>query len=375
MSEDLREKLFPLDEKTSLADSNEGEINLPGFKVKSQAVWSMKELWSWPAFQIAGSVFASLTLVETVLLHVKRVELPLVVIAIGFTVLALELLLIALTIALDLKRENVAKKHRGELCRLVMLHQPGFTLSSWDIIAVSMNAYLKREGLWHTATCFGSGFALYTSYRQKVYLPLKAGKFDDDADVALLLDAAASYEQSVRIPQISSEKTEASNAALQEQKLPVEVYRSKISWALAFLAKQFLFGCFGAVIYSFGYRGYTRLLLIVMQLPPVLIRWFTRGKCLTVTQVGQLLKTVEDLEPWEDNSNWDDVAKSLNQLMGFNKNTYFSAGFFYDGDDCRHIFESKLSSITSSSKHDMPEFVALATELQAACGLDVAGCV
>ncbi|CEP63646.1 uncharacterized protein LALA0_S08e07382g [Lachancea lanzarotensis] len=387
MKEDFSEKLLPLDEKTVLANSNSGS-SLPDSKIKSQVAWLTKELWTSRAFRIAGSVFASLVLVETVVLHVKSVKPSLVLIAIASTLAAFVLFLIAAAVIFGFMREIVAKKQRYELCRLVMFHQPGLTSSNWDVIAVSMNAFLKREGHWHTATCFESGLALFYSYRQRVYLPLKKGNFDNDADVALLSDAAASYEKSFRVPQIPNEKTEASSAALKEQELPVEVYRSKTSWALAFLAKQFLFGCFFALIYSFSYRGYAKLMGVAIELAPVPIHLFTRGKGLSVTQVGQFLKTVEDLEPWEDNSKWGDVAKALNQFLGSNKNTYLSAGLFYDGDDCRRIFESNLSSITSSriqnipevvslvtGKQYMPEFVTLATELQAACGLDVAECV
>ncbi|SCU77576.1 LAFA_0A02366g1_1 [Lachancea sp. 'fantastica'] len=372
MSEDPSEKAFFPDEKRALANVSPCKSSLTPYKLRPRVVRLFRELFSWPAFKKAGSALILLALaVGTYFLHGKRISKPFIVLTSAFMFLALEIFLVVAIAILSVKRSKVLNNQRNELCRLVMAHKPGFVLSNWDNVTIAMNEYLRRKELWHTSSCFPNGRALYIIFRTEVYLPFKNSKFDDEPDVALLSDTANAYESSACETQTLSEKTQTLYAGNEEQKLPVEVYRSKMSWALALAAKPALFGCVYHFCLTFYYNWYFKLAAVVGQLALVALSLYNKVKLISVTQVGQFLNTVKDLEPWENNSSWDDIAKVFNRIMGLQKNNYIAADFFYDGEDSRRCFESILKGIISGSRK-MPEFMSLANELQAACGLDVA---
>ncbi|SCU86761.1 LAME_0D07558g1_1 [Lachancea meyersii CBS 8951] len=262
------------------------------------------------------------------------------------------------------KTHNTVRQQRLELCRKVMAEKPGTSLAKWDVIASEMNEFLDKQGLWHSPWFFYDGATLFRRFRMLVYLPLKNGKFDSDAETALLGEAAQTYERSIFDSDKKDEKNDHARSMPYEKKLPVEIHNSKARWILAaYTTRYLLIGPFLILAYGWYFGWYPTTAFGIVCSGIVAASYRDRKDVRSLTSSLKFMKIVHEFEPWENHSRWEEIARIMN--------AYFSRkplDFAFDGGECRQIFEQKLSSIIADRGTRMPELIPYARELKEACG-------
>ncbi|CEP63095.1 uncharacterized protein LALA0_S07e02278g [Lachancea lanzarotensis] len=355
-----------LNEKMESREASNVEDRIPSKCFRSVTSWRIYEWSRWRPFQIALPVLLLMFFViSTLIIFSAQCVLDKVL---EYYLLCVGLFPLSRVMSFILKRRKIAlvEQQKVELFRRIMTQRPGLNLTSWDSLAVDINEYLNQEQLWNTPWFFFNGASLQHIFRSFLYLPLKDGKFDNDAEIMLLLDATVAYENSVHNPEQSSEKSEQIfGGALGNGKLPRDSYRFKIAWFIALEKMQLVItGLAVACCYIFFNNG--ALFGAILPLAVSLKSFIDRGANMPLDATVKFMEAVDFFEPGEDGSIWDEIALKMN--CEFKSQRKHMRDVFFDGENCRQMFRSKMSSIIADRKPRMPELISFAHELNVDCG-------
>ncbi|SCU91282.1 LAME_0E11914g1_1 [Lachancea meyersii CBS 8951] len=265
-------------------------------------------------------------------------------------------------------RRNIVRQHRLELCREVLVQKPGTALEKWDAIAVLLNKQALQHCTW--APCDGATFFRY--FRTLVYIPLQDGKLDGDAQIAMLRDAAQTYEKSIFDCEQENETTDHVSSVSSEKKLPIEIYRSKATWILSGFKKEIFFTNLTTPTLMYNHWWFLIAIYECYLLISFYFFW-NRANELSLANSLEFMNTVHEFRPWEDESKWDDIARAMNATLPRQQIGGFGNEFFFDGNNCRRLYDKRLSSIIADRRSRLPELIPYAHEMRAACRSNLKG--
>ncbi|SCU82610.1 LANO_0B06942g1_1 [Lachancea nothofagi CBS 11611] len=128
------------------------------------------------------------------------------------------------------KRELEISRHLTLLSQKVISEDPRIDWEKWDIIAISMNNTMYKEGVWSTRSCLYNGKHCYKFFKKLVL----DSEYHDSDDISR---ADQTYRQSLKEScNVLTNKNEI--PAEKEQylpklrKVPYQIYRSKLHWAI-----------------------------------------------------------------------------------------------------------------------------------------------
>ncbi|SCU95281.1 LAME_0F11518g1_1 [Lachancea meyersii CBS 8951] len=360
--------------KSFLGLASDEKTQVPAKVFRCQALWAIRDVFKWRKFQIVAAIFVGLICASVVglgrLFQTHGAGKVAYLLSAEFAFLGIELFFAATVIFIEQKKKTTVRQQRMELFRQIMAQQPGTALAKWDVIAVEMNDYLNKQAIWHSPWCFYDGAMLFAFFRTLIYIPLQDGKFDSDAEIVLLRDAAQNYEESLFASENENEKTGRVSNLSSEKKLPVELHHSKATWVLTRSKKMIVIGSLYALVY--GWFGQL-LAVVIFECFHFAISFYVfwnRANFLSLADSLEFMNNVHKFEPWEDDSKWDEIARATNAAFSGKRMDNFDNDYFFDGNHCRQLFKQRLSSIIADRKLRLPELIPFAHELRAACGFD-----
>ncbi|CEP62067.1 uncharacterized protein LALA0_S04e07008g [Lachancea lanzarotensis] len=362
----------PFDEKAKDLDAPDGKGKLPVKCFRSPPTYHFYELCKWRRYQIAVTMCFSLFLAAATLLSLYLTRwLYMALLYCSLCFWTLFLLTLYMSKVIENKKSAISKLQRKELCRRILTQRPGLDLAKLDPIVADLNKFLNKERLWRTPYFFYSSASFINRFRLCVYLPLKSGNFDDDVEIAMLLDAAKAWEKSVYDPEHLNEKREqVFDENVDYGKLPRDIYRSKLWWFLRINAKSVVAMSFAITLLAavgFFSSKWKHCCSFIFLLMDSVRSFYDRGVNMTLETTIKLMEAVDYYEPGDDNSKWDEIAKQINYDLKQKKNIS-KQDLFFDGENCRQIFWSKLSLIIADRKQRQPELIPFAHKLMSKFG-------
>ncbi|SCU95673.1 LADA_0G16820g1_1 [Lachancea dasiensis] len=296
----------------------------------------------------------------------------------GYIILSLTIWFLLLEVAFAVvailalrNRKLVFLKAYEDVANHISAQRPGTDLNMWDSIALELNSTFAKDESWHSSVCLWDCADCYACFRSLLYIPFKHEKLDGDVR-AVIGDSILVYEDSVEQRWTYKMDIEKLCETASLNKLPQELYSSKFTWTMTNLMKRksnwLCALCFIHLSSLWWTVGYFVGFVLASVLETTIA---ARTRLLDIQNSFRLLVIVANQESSEDEADWDQIAKAVNELVQESPlSSFFKAGFFFDGDDCHRVFENRVETILCGKESSYPELVPLASRCQAISGLD-----
>ncbi|SCU86773.1 LADA_0E00210g1_1 [Lachancea dasiensis] len=358
-------------EKESLLLPAEDETPVPSRIFRNKLTWLLHD-WSrfTPAY-VSLFVAHAIWAIPTYYMSPWNGNSGVKILSLTLWFLLLEVAFFVVAILALRKRRQVFLKAYEEVVKHISAQRPGTDLNMWDSIALELNSTFAMDESWHSAVCLWDGADCYTCFRSLLYIPFKQEKLDGEVR-AVIGDSISVYEDSVEQRWTYKMDIEELCETASLNKLPQELYISKFTWNMTNLMKRkstwLLALCFVRASSLWWTVGYFVGFVLASVLETTIA---ARTRLLDIQNSFRLLVIVANQESSEDEADWDQIAKAMNELVEESPlSSYFKAGFFFDGDDCHRVFENSVKTILCGKKSNFPELAPLASRCQAIPGLD-----